>query len=127
MYTLLDNQYLGQVMETGLVGLAALLTLFLVGIFCARGARRRARDEDTHSLGQALFASIAVPMVTFATFDGFGFSMIATLTFVVLGATACLWRLTVDQEGYTIHGRWAVPDPLPETVSTLRSRDGDPT
>ena len=142
MYPLLDNQYIGQVMETGLVGLVALLGLFLVGIFCARGARRRARDEETRSLGQALVAAIAVPMVTFVTFDGFGFSMIATLTFVVLGASACLWRLTVDQEGYTIHSRWSAPDTdardceqpaparrRPDMTSTMTARvpDGGPT
>lgn len=125
VYPLLDNQYLGQVMETGLVGLAALLTLFIVGIFCARGARRRAPDEETRSLGQALVAAVAVPMVTFATFDGFGFSMIATLTFAILGAAACLWRLTVDQEGYTIHGRWAQLGPRRETVNSYSQRDGD--
>lgn len=93
-YQLLDNQYLGSLIETGVVGLAALLLLFLVGIGVARGARLRARDARTRDLGQALTASLCVPAVSFVTFDGFGFPIITGLTFLIFGCAGALWRCT---------------------------------
>ncbi len=92
-YFTLDNQYLGQLVETGVVGLLGLCGLFVVGFLTARGARHRASDAVTRDLGQALAASIAVPAVTFATFDGFGFPVVTGMTFVVLGAAGALWRV----------------------------------
>jgi O-antigen ligase len=93
-YQVLDNQYLGQLIETGVVGLAALLALFLVGIGLARGARLRAADAVTRDLGQALAAALCVPAFSFATFDGFAFPIISGLTFLVLGCAGALWRTT---------------------------------
>lgn len=110
IYPLLDNQYLGHLMETGVVGLTALLALFVVGFFCGRGARLRSEDEETRHLGQALAAALAVPAVTFATFDGFGFSMVTTLTFLLLGASACLWRMVVQERGFVVPSRWSAQE-----------------
>ncbi|MET9629211.1 O-antigen ligase family protein [Lentzea sp. NPDC006480] len=90
----LDNQYLGQIVETGFIGLVALITLFLVGIFTARGVRARAMDDEMRHLGQVLCASIAVAGLAFATFDGLGFPMISGLLFLLLGITGALWRIT---------------------------------
>ncbi len=94
-YFTLDNQYLGQLVETGLLGLLGLCCLFVIGFLTARGARLRASDAVTRDLAQALAASIAVPAVTFATFDGFGFPVVTGLTFLLLGAAGALWRLQV--------------------------------
>ena len=93
-YTTLDNQYLGQAVETGVLGVAALLSLFIVGVTCARGVRLRANDEGTRHLGQALAASVTVAMVTFITFDGLGFPMVTLTTFLLLGVTGALWRVS---------------------------------
>jgi O-antigen ligase len=93
-YQLLDNQYLGQLIETGVVGLTALLLLFVVGVSLARGARLRAHDVRTRDLGQALAASLCVPAVSFATFDGFAFPIVSGLTFLLLGCAGALWRST---------------------------------
>jgi len=119
LYTTLDNTYLGLVVETGLLGVAAMLTLFLVGIVCARGARRRAGDEETRHLALALTASISVAMVTFATFDSLAFPMVTTSLFLVLGGTAALWRLTVSEHGYAIPHAWASPPPPTADLKSL--------
>jgi O-antigen ligase len=97
IYVLLDNQYLGIIIEMGFVGLAALLLLFLSGIFCARGARRRSRDESSRQLGQALTASILIAMTGFITFDAMSFPMITGLLFLLLGCCGASWRLVQEQ------------------------------
>jgi polysaccharide biosynthesis protein PslJ len=93
LYVLLDNQYLGSLIETGLIGVTALLTVFTVAFACARGGRRRSNRHDVRDLGQALAASVAVAALTFATFDGLGFPMAAGLTFLIVGCCGCYWRL----------------------------------
>jgi O-antigen ligase len=97
-YFILDNQYLTTTLELGLFGLGALLLLLLVGIFCARGARRRSTDPETRSLAQAFAAAGLVPLTTFATFDAMSFPMVAGLTFLFLGCSGALWRLTREHE-----------------------------
>lgn len=97
-YVVLDNQYLLAVVEMGFVGLAALLLLYLIGIFSARGSRRRSTDEATRQLGQALAGGLAAAMVTAATFDSLSFPMATGTVFLLLGATGALWRLTGGPE-----------------------------
>lgn len=91
-YILLDNQYLGTLIEMGIVGTVVLIGLFVVGFFCARGARRGA-DDETRSLGQALAGSVLAAAVTAGTFDLLGFTMVAGLTMVLVGCSGALWRL----------------------------------
>ncbi|HKE99804.1 MAG TPA: O-antigen ligase family protein [Actinomycetes bacterium] len=97
-YVLLDNQYLGTLIETGMVGLITLLLLFLIGIFTARGARRRSNDPDFRDLGQSLAASVMVAMVSFVTFDAFAFPMATGTTFLVIGLAGAAWRVAVEAE-----------------------------
>jgi len=101
-YTTLDNQYLVQAVETGVIGILALLTLFAVGFSCGRGIRLRASDEQTRHLGQALAASIAVVAVTFLTFDGLSFPMVTLTAFLLLGVIGAFWRLTVAEHGMVV-------------------------
>ena len=88
-----DDQYLGSLIETGVVGLLALLLLFATGWFLARGARRASTDDELRHLAQCLAASVAVAVVSYATFDAFGFPIAAGLTFLLLGCTGAMWRL----------------------------------
>ena len=92
-FVLLDNQYLGTIVEMGIVGLLVLLTLFAVAFGCARGVVLRAPDPVTRSLGVSLSASIAVLAFSFATFDGLGFPVAAGILFLLLGVIGALWRL----------------------------------
>jgi hypothetical protein len=71
--------------------------VFLVPIACARGVRRRSDDPGRRDLAQALTAAVAVPMVTFLTFDGFAFSVVAGFTFVVIGCCGALRRLSTSE------------------------------
>lgn len=94
-YRILDNQYLGVMIDMGFVGLASLLALFITGFVAARRVRRMSDDEDVRSLAQALAASVAASAWSFAVFDAFAFPMATTLLFMVLGAVDCLRRVSL--------------------------------
>jgi O-antigen ligase len=94
-YVLLDNQYLGALVEIGAVGLTALLLLFLIGAGTATSARRRAGDDAaTAELAQCLAGAILGLAVSFATFDGLAFPTVTGLLFLLCGCAGALWRLT---------------------------------
>lgn len=103
---IVDNQYLSTLIDTGAIGLVALLGLFIIAISTARGARRRSSDASTRSLGQALAASIAVSLATLVTYDGLAFRIASLTLFIALGTSGALWRLV----------RW--PAPVLELVPT---------
>ena len=97
-YFFTDDQYLGSLIDSGILGLASLLVLFFTGWCVARGARRISTDAEIRHLGQCLAASVAVAAVTFATFDAFSFVMAAGLTFLLLGCAGAAWRLVQNEE-----------------------------
>ena len=99
-YITLDNQYLLQLVETGVFGLAALVGLLLTGVCCARGARRRFSDDWSRSLAQSAAASVAASMVTFVTFDALAFPMATGMTFLMLGICGALWRMARSSAGW---------------------------
>jgi hypothetical protein len=89
-----DDQYLNSAIELGLVGVAAIVTLFVTGWWSARDARRRSADPEIRHLGQCMAASCAVMLLVYGTFDALYFPMAAGITFLMLGCLAALWRLT---------------------------------
>jgi O-antigen ligase len=89
-YRILDNQYLGLVIEVGFVGTIALLALFATSLDTAATARRASTDETTRSMAQALAAMVAAGAVSFATFDAFGFPQVVTLVFLGIGCIGAL-------------------------------------
>jgi O-antigen ligase len=93
---ILDNQYLGTLIEMGVFGLASLFFLFVVVLFCARGVRRRSTDQATRDLAQSLAAGVMVAMLSFATFDGLSFPMATNLLFLLVGCAGALRRLVVE-------------------------------
>ena len=92
-YFFVDNQYLTSLIETGALGLLALVACFATGWFTARSMRATATDARTRDLGQCLAASIAVGAVCFASFDALSFSIAAGLFFLLLGCVGAAWRL----------------------------------
>jgi polysaccharide biosynthesis protein PslJ len=92
-YLVLDNQYLGLVVETGVLGTTAFALFFVVGLGTARGTRRGA-EPSTRSLGQALAATCVAVLVVAATFDLLAFAMVSGVAFLVVGCAGALWRLT---------------------------------
>ncbi|MDI2033928.1 O-antigen ligase family protein [Paenarthrobacter nitroguajacolicus] len=99
-YVIVDNQFLGILVELGFVGLAAFVMLILCGIASAWRARKRAVDDQMRQLSQAVLASIAAIAVTFAFFDGFSFPMAASLFFFMLGTAGALWRLAREPQSF---------------------------
>ncbi|MFI1095647.1 O-antigen ligase family protein [Streptomyces sp. NPDC020917] len=86
LYFFTDNQYMLTLAEMGMLGLVALLALYLAGIHHGGAIRRLARTESDRELGQAFFASAVVALVISATFDALMFPMFAGMFFVTLGA-----------------------------------------
>jgi polysaccharide biosynthesis protein PslJ len=127
-YFFTDDQYLLSLIEIGFLGLAALLGLFITGWMCARNGRRRSTDPEIRDLGQTLAATVAVPMVAFATFDALSFAMAASLTFLILGCVGAYWRLatTTPPAGDLPRpgGGWRVPRPKPRRGPTPPAAPG---
>lgn len=96
-YRILDNQYLGALIDIGFIGLVCLLALFATGILAARAVRSRSRDSSARGLAQALAASVAAAGCGFAVYDAFSFPMAASLLFLVLGAVAALRRISANE------------------------------
>lgn len=107
----LDNEYLGTLVTTGIIGLAALIALFVVAISCGRGIYRHATDPAARSLGMALAAAAAVSMVTWLTYDGMGFRVNAGHTFILFGAVGALWRMEVGHRNWGRITRQGKPEP----------------
>jgi polysaccharide biosynthesis protein PslJ len=93
-YRILDNAYLGALIETGAFGLTAMLALFAVGAVTAFRLRRAAAAVGTVSVGPAIAGSIAAGAATFALFDALSFPMAAGLLFLLVGVGAAARRLS---------------------------------
>jgi polysaccharide biosynthesis protein PslJ len=106
LYRFTDNTYLLALVETGIVGVAALLILFITGIQCAAAGRRLTQDVHRREIGQALVASIVVAMVSSATFDLVSFPMVAGLLFLILGCAGAYRQIMLKEPSN--------PAPLPE-------------
>ena len=100
-YRILDNQYLLLTIEAGVVGLVAVLGLFVTTLVVLRMVRHRSDNERTRDLAQSLFASIACASVSYALFDGFSFPLFSGVVFLVLGLSMALWRLQPDAPRWT--------------------------
>jgi O-antigen ligase len=96
-YWILDNGYLGLLIEGGFVGLGGLLILILAGALAARQARQLAVDDFDRSLAQALLASIVAGACALAFFDTFAFPQSAGCFFLLLGVAGAARRLTRPQ------------------------------
>jgi O-antigen ligase len=90
VYRTLDNQYLGFVIEAGVVGLVVFIAVFLGAGSTAGSIRRHSDDESLRDLAQSLKAGVAVLAVNAATFDALGFSMCAGMIFLLVGSIGAL-------------------------------------
>lgn len=92
-YRILDNQYLGLLIETGFVGLGCFLGLIVAALVTARRAGRGSRDLLGAQLGRGLLASVASGAITLALFDGLSFPMAAGTFFLLLGMAGAARRV----------------------------------
>jgi polysaccharide biosynthesis protein PslJ len=88
---ILDNQWLGTLLETGIVGAGALLWLFVAAI---RRFSRAAKldDSDRGWFFTALTASVAAFAVGMLTYDAFAFIQVTFLLFFLLAFGAAVLR-----------------------------------
>lgn len=93
-YWILDNQYLGLMIEVGALGLLAMMWLIASGVMAAIRSRALSADPVVRPVGQALAAAITCGAVSTALFDLLGFPMSAGLMILVIGLSGALWRLT---------------------------------
>lgn len=93
-YRIFDNQYLLALVETGVIGTLAMVTLWAVPVFGVVGViRRSAAGAPLRLLATGLLASSVVGAIGLALFDGFGFPMMPAVWFVVLGLAGACYRL----------------------------------
>lgn len=92
-----DNQYLYTATETGLVGVAAILGLFVTVLAMTRVVHHRAPDPDIRGVAQALTGLTVAMAVIYATADMASFAIAMTLFFLLAGVTGALWRLTAAE------------------------------
>lgn len=104
IYFFVDDQYVTSLIETGVVGAAALVALLATGWFTARSARAAAGDAQTRDLAQCLAASVAATAVCFGTFDALSFSIAPGLCFLLLGCIGATWRLARAQRRAELQG-----------------------
>jgi O-antigen ligase len=97
-YRILDNQYLGLLIEIGVLGLLAFLGMIAAGLVCSLLAKRRLKDPLLSNLSYAIFASLTAGSVTFAFFDALTFPMAAVFMFFLLGLSGAVWRISQQPE-----------------------------
>ena len=108
-YFFVNDQYLTSLIETGILGVVALLTVFGLGWYLARSTRRICADEKVRDLMQCLGVSVLTAAVSFATFDALGYAIFSGLTFLMVGCAAAAWRLA--RSGALIEPCWWRAEP----------------
>jgi O-antigen ligase len=93
-YRILDNQYLGLLVETGVVGTVAFLGLVATALGLAWKMSRLLPEPADRGLARALMAAIGAAALAFATFDAFGFPQVAGVLFFSIGCVTALRRFS---------------------------------
>lgn len=91
-YRIFDNQYIGFIIETGLVGAAAFVALALTAMFTTF-LRRRAPDVLIGALGPALCAAVLAGALLSAFFDSFHFPQAVGMFFLMVGLCGAHWNI----------------------------------
>jgi hypothetical protein len=93
---ILDNEYFKSAVELGLVGLCVLVLFWVAPVIAALDARRRSQELEVRTLCGALAGAGCAALVCAATFDALSFPMFVGTEALIIGLSACLWRLTRD-------------------------------
>jgi O-antigen ligase len=93
LYLILDNQWLGVLVSSGVIGVIGLAGLHLTAIWLAwKTYRTSPRPADRH-LAACLLTAQVIAVVGAGTFDSFAFTTFATTVAICTGLTGALWRL----------------------------------
>jgi len=121
-YRILDNQYLLLLLELGLVGLLAGLTVYVAGFLAARTAFLHASAARDRNLGLTLSASIAGLGLSLVTYDAWSFSMATGCTFLLVGMAGAAWRLARADRRSRAAGPQAAPSAGASAAERLAER-----
>ncbi|MFQ4147837.1 O-antigen ligase family protein [Arthrobacter sp. LAPM80] len=91
-YRIFDNQYIGFLIETGVIGTAAFAMLVLTAMVTTF-LRRRAPDPLIGALGPALSAAVLAGALLSAFFDSFHFPQAVGMLFLMIGLSGGHWNL----------------------------------
>jgi O-Antigen ligase len=91
-YRVLDNQWLSSAIETGFLGVLALLALLLAAFVFAHRLARTSSDPDVRGQGVAAASAIVAFAVSMALYDALGFVQGVYLVFWVTALTVVLKR-----------------------------------
>lgn len=107
-YRILDDQYLGLLVEVGVVGLAAFVAILATAVWSAWSRRPPSEDLLWRQLGPALSASVAAGAALTFFFDSFSFPQASGLLLLVAGLCGGYRNLHDVRVGVT-----SAPSPLP--------------
>jgi O-antigen ligase len=116
IYRTLDNQYLGTLVEGGLIGLIALVALVAGPVVIGLRLARRLPSTEDRVLCAGLAAAFAVAMVLFLTFDAFSFPTAMGVFFLLLGVLGAATRVLPPAPEVSTPSR-----PAPARRSRLRA------
>lgn len=108
---ILDDQWLGVLTETGIIGAFAFAWLFIR--FVRRAGKEAKKDlSERGSLLVATVASVAAFAVSMFTYDAFSFIQVTFLLFIVLGLGCATWQTSPETASERVlvpniaRGRW---------------------
>jgi polysaccharide biosynthesis protein PslJ len=93
-YIYLDNQWLSTALCNGIIGVAALATLFITGTVLAIIALKRVTDPEDKHLCTALISTQFMAIFVSFAFDSLWFDTYAIVVSVTIGLCAAVWRFT---------------------------------
>lgn len=120
-YFFLDNQYLGSLLEGGMVGLVAFTSLWVTGTCVARGARHRSAEPHERGLAQALAGSIVALGFAAVAFDELSFRQTSFTLFLLVGVAGALWTAHRDHPRRWPSGAVREPEPALSRAVTRRT------
>jgi O-antigen ligase len=100
-YTYLDDQVLLTVVETGFVGLLAVLALWGAASWTTREVRRLSADYADRDLAQTLLGCCLATLATAFTYDFFSFPTILALAMLTIGLSGALLRIVRNESRTT--------------------------
>jgi hypothetical protein len=123
VYFWLDNQYLMSLITGGVLGLLALVAVFVIGASVARGARKRFTARTDRDLAQAIAASIFAVAVAAGTLDLFSFLQATFSLFLFAGCGAALWTIARHEAAARVaaDAETAQPDAHPVEAAPPRA------
>ncbi len=95
----LDNDYLAQLMQVGLIGIAALILFYLSGALSALTVAIRVRrsGDALGEIAPGLLASVLIVMVIGTILDIGGFAQVSMLSTVLVALSVCLLRAAASE------------------------------